>query len=70
MDGDPTPSRTIRASYTNWRGETAIREIKPVKTWFGCTEWHRDEQWFLQARDETGTVKDFALRDFNFRENL
>ena len=60
-------NRTIRASYKNWRGETGLRAITPIETWFGSTKWHPEPQWLLKARDERGNTKDFALRDFNFR---
>jgi predicted DNA-binding transcriptional regulator YafY len=50
--------------YTNWRGETAIRTIRPISMWWGKTDWHPEEQWMLTAYDcEKGAVRDFAWQD-------
>lgn len=51
--------------YTNYRGERAERHVRPVRVWFGTTEWHPDPpQWFLHAIDrEKGAPRDFALKD-------
>ena len=57
-------SQVINITYTNWRGETNPRRIIPIKVWFGKTEWHPEEQWFLKARDvDKNAVRDFALKD-------
>lgn len=54
-------------SYTNWRGETAPRRVKPLRLWFGNTEWHPENQWFMEAEDlDKGELRDFALRDMVF----
>lgn len=37
--------------YTNWRGETADREIMPKEITFGSTQWHKEPQWLLSAMD-------------------
>lgn len=40
--------------------------IEPVKIWFGSTEWHPQQQWFLKARDVTKKAeRDFALIDIS-----
>jgi len=50
--------------YTNWRGETARRVIRPVNLWWGKTDWHPEEQWMLTAYDcEKDAVRDFAWQD-------
>ena len=52
-------------AYQNWRGEVAIREIKPICLWFGQTQWHPEDQWFLKAWDvEKQAERDFALHGF------
>lgn len=52
-------------AYQNWRGEVAIREIKPICLWFGQTQWHPEDQWFLKAWDvEKQVERDFALTGF------
>lgn len=54
----------FRCTYTNWRGETRERHIKPVKIYFGATDWHPEEQWLMEAIDlEIGQTRVFAMRD-------
>lgn len=60
LSGEP-----VRLIYTNWRGETSERIIKPMYVWFGSTEWHPEPQWLLTAFDlEKNADRDFALKDF------
>ena len=54
----------VRILYTNYRGETAIRQIVPQRVWYGSTEWHPETQWLLDAVDlEKNAVRAFALKD-------
>jgi predicted DNA-binding transcriptional regulator YafY len=56
--------QAIRIVYTNYRGETALREVLPQRIWFGATEWHPEKQWLLDAIDlEKDAPRSFALRD-------
>ncbi|MFG6500194.1 hypothetical protein [Sulfitobacter sp. 1A15106] len=61
-------SRFITMTYTNWRGETAVREVAP----FGdlvwrATEHHPKPQWIMTAwcKDKQA-YRDFALADCVF----
>jgi predicted DNA-binding transcriptional regulator YafY len=57
-------NQSVRIVYTNYRGETAMREIVPQRIWYGKTEWHPDEQWLLDAVDlEKGAPRSFAMKD-------
>lgn len=48
--------------YTNWRGETATRRIRPIGVHFGASEWHPAHQWHLRAFDlDRGAERHFAL---------
>lgn len=59
-DGDP-----VKVAYTNYRGETSERTIRPMYPWYGSTEWHPEPQWLLRAFDfDKGAERDFALKDF------
>lgn len=50
--------------YTNWKGERAPRRIRPVKMFFGATEWHPVEQWLMEAVDlDKGVTRVFAMKD-------
>ncbi|MBR7652707.1 MULTISPECIES: hypothetical protein [Brucella] len=54
-----------RITYTNYRGETAERNITPKRVWYGISDWHPEPQWFLTAFDhDKNADRDFALRDF------
>jgi predicted DNA-binding transcriptional regulator YafY len=54
----------VQIVYTNHRGETAVRKIRPVKIWFGATEYHETEQWLLQAFDlDRQAERNFSMKD-------
>ena len=56
--------KTVQILYTNYRGETAYRNIIPEKIWFGATEWHPQPQWLLDAFDvEKNALRNFAIKD-------
>ncbi len=64
------PVKEIQFLYKNWRGEISTRTALPIKIWYGTTEWHPAEQWFIKAIDiEKGEERDFALLDMKFPEN-
>ncbi|MEO1989664.1 MAG: hypothetical protein ABGX47_23900 [Martelella sp.] len=59
------PEPPFVAPYTNWRGETAIRRLRPIGVKFMATEWHREPQWILEAFDyDRQEMRGFALKDF------
>ena len=54
----------LKFEYINWEGKKAIRKVKPIEIWFGKTEWHPEEQWFLKALDiDKNAERNFALKD-------
>lgn len=56
--------KVVQIRYTNWRNETADRQIVPVGIYFGCNEWHKEPQWLLSALDvEKNEMRNFALKD-------
>jgi hypothetical protein len=57
----------IRIRYTNYRGETALRNVRPLRIWHGTTKWHPEPQWLMDAIDtDRGVERAFALRDVVF----
>lgn len=57
-------NKTVKILYTNYRGEKGYREILPEKIWFGSTQWHKEEQWLLDALDvKKGELRNFAMKD-------
>lgn len=54
----------IKFKYVNWQGETGIRTVKPIKLWFGTTEFHKGQHWFLKAFDlDKQAERDYAIED-------
>lgn len=54
----------VRIFYTNWKGETAWRNIVPKELWFGATQYHLEPQWLLKAIDlDKNAERDFAMQD-------
>ncbi len=57
-------NKPVQILYTNYRGETAYRQILPEKIWYGSTEWHPENQWLLDAVDiEKDALRNFAMQD-------
>lgn len=55
----------VEIGYTNWRGEYAVRRIRPERLWFGSTDYHPELQWFIAAVDlDKKSLRDFALTGF------
>ena len=54
----------VNIVYTNYRGETAVRQVIPNKIWFGATDWHPEKQWLLDAYDVAKKAdRSFAMKD-------
>jgi hypothetical protein len=60
---EDAPSKTISIVYTNWRNKTRERRITPTGNMrFEKNEYHRPEQWLIEAVDEEdGKTRWFAL---------
>lgn len=59
-----TDAKEVSILYTNYRGETAVRRVRPERIWFGSTEWHPGDQWLLDAIDlERNVSRSFAMKD-------
>ncbi len=54
----------VKILYTNWKGETAYRNIVPISIEFKSTEWHKEKQWILNAFDvDKQAERGFAMKD-------
>lgn len=66
---DMIPKKTLTEQkvtivYTNWKGITAIRNILPIRIYFGSNEWHKENQWLLEALDlDKSASRTFAIKD-------
>lgn len=59
-------ARTLRIDYTNWHGRRAIREIIPIRVFYGMNQWHQDFQWMIEAIDkESHGVRTFAMKNIH-----
>lgn len=57
----------LKILYTNWKGETSVRNIIPQEIYFGSNQWHKEEQWLLQAIDvDKGAQRTFAVGNIDF----
>ncbi len=58
--------KIVKILYTNYKRETAKREIIPDKIWFGKTDWHPEPQWLLDAYDiNKKALRTFAMKDIH-----
>ena len=54
----------LRFEYKNWQGQIAVRTATPIEVWYGKTEFHSEEQWFLRAMDtDKAEERNFAVKD-------
>ena len=52
----------VSFTYTNYRGETAVRKVIPGDLYFGSTQYYARRQWLLRAYDlDKQEVRDFAM---------
>lgn len=59
----------IMLSYTNYRGETGVRNIRPIRIYWGVSDWHPEPGFLLHAWDiDKQDYRDFALKDCNFTQ--
>lgn len=53
-------------TYTNYKGETRRRKIRPIHLWYGTSVYHEEEQWLLEVIDlENRMYRTFALKDIS-----
>jgi predicted DNA-binding transcriptional regulator YafY len=60
------PAVELSCEYRNWRGEVATRRFRPIRFWYGSTDWHPEPCLLLRAHDlDKDVERDFCLTDFN-----
>jgi predicted DNA-binding transcriptional regulator YafY len=56
----------VLIDYTNYRGERSVRKIVPGQLYFGHNEFHKEDQWLLDALDvEKDALRTFAMKDIH-----
>ena len=64
MENKNENKEIVKILYTNWKNDTRYRLIKPINIEFKSTEWHKEEQWILNAVDiEKNEIRNFAIKD-------
>ena len=59
-------NKDVVIDYTNWRGERAMRRIRPISWHFEVNKYHEGRQWLLQATDlEKRELRVFALTNIH-----
>lgn len=54
--------KSVEILYTNWQNETRIRKIMPINIEYKKSEWHKKEQWILNAIDlEINEKREFSI---------
>lgn len=62
-------SHPLSFRYTNYRGETAVRIVSPIRIIHGATPWHPETQWLLEAVcHDRREVRAFPLTDLRFHK--
>lgn len=60
-------ARSLKFTYTNWKGETSERWATPLSLRWGATKWHPKAGWLMLAFDHNkGAEREFALSDCDF----
>ena len=60
-------SHVVPVRYTNWRGETRMRQSVPEQITWGATKWHPQPQWLLRCwDDEKKAHRELALMNCDF----
>lgn len=65
-------SKYVTIVYTNYKGITSVRDLLPIKIFFGSNEWHKEDQWLMEAVDiEKNAQRTFAMKDIRtwFRDH-
>jgi hypothetical protein len=53
--------------YTNHRGETTTRTVRPIRIHFGSTAWHPEPQWLMEVFDvDKVATRDYAMSGINY----
>lgn len=63
-------AREITFAYTNWQGETRVRNAIPYLLYYGtCEPWHKEEGWLMKAMDtEISQQRTFSVKDMTIEE--
>lgn len=61
---DLDENKAVRINYTNYRGETAQRQIIPLCIQFKASEYHKEPQWLMTVYDlDKKARREMAIKD-------
>lgn len=56
--------KIVTIVYTNYKGITKHRRIIPKEILFGHNDWHKEDQWLMNAFDiQKNADRTFAIKD-------
>lgn len=59
-----TSGSYIEFDYVNWKGVFGHRKVKVSRIYFGSTNYHKEEQWLLEAIDiDKDKERIFSMKD-------
>jgi predicted DNA-binding transcriptional regulator YafY len=54
----------LEFNYVNWEGLTSYRKVKVKRIYFGFTEYHKQDQWLMEALDlDKNELRTFSMED-------
>lgn len=61
---DKILNNPLQFEYVNWKGEKGIRTVIPQEIYYGENDFHKGNQWLLQAYDvDKQDIRHFAIKD-------
>lgn len=61
-----TQHAILNFRYTNYKMQTEQRKARVMSVWYGTSEYHQGEQWFMMAYDmDRESIRNFAMRDMS-----
>lgn len=64
----PNADHPLVFDYRNHEGQISTRTVVPLSIELTTTDWHKDEDWLIRARDlsrPNGAIRDFAVGNIN-----
>lgn len=62
--------RVLCFYYVNWKGRSSKRQVVDPEIWYGTSEYHSGDQWFIHAFDlEKQAWRDYAMKDITLIED-
>lgn len=61
--------QALRFRYTNYRGITSVREVRPVYIRFGTSDYYPEPCWLMKALDfDRSEFREFRMSSMEFED--